>query len=163
MHVQRVRHKNIRKMPWFKGKKPASEKNSKTPASVSPAKQKKLDKCFLQAAKRGKINQMKMLLDEGADINAIDYRGHSALAYLVRENDITPIKFLIDAGVDLNAENNVMAVYFASHWSHEEMVELMLESGLRVDNETGRMAIYAAEHCDAGDIVVMLKKHGARK
>ena len=72
-----------------------------------------------------------MWLERGADINAIDKKGHGALVFATKEGDMGTLEFLIDMNVDLNAENNVLALYYASAWDLDGVVKLFLENGLK--------------------------------
>ena len=132
MHVQKFHAKNIHKMPGFKGKKPASEKNSKTPASLDPVKQKKLNNSFLSAAKRGKINEAKMWLERGAEVNATDKDGNNALMLVLeKQPEIEVTQFLIDLGVDVTAGNKFgrTPIDFTIYLDDRKNLEVLIASG----------------------------------
>ncbi|RPA77952.1 ankyrin, partial [Ascobolus immersus RN42] len=86
------------------------------------------------------LNRVKVagiLLKSGADVNAANYKGTTALHYAS-----TPeiAKLLIDAGANVNARNEdgETPLHFAQyHFTHSlEISKLLIDSGATVDNST---------------------------
>ena len=61
---------------------------------------------LMEAAARDKANEVKMLLDAGADVNTKAYDGGTALIRACYMGKTDTIKFLIDAGADASAAYN---------------------------------------------------------
>lgn len=61
------------------------------------------------AARAGNVNAVKVLLDNGADVNAVSYCGETALmcaCCMNGENGVEIIELLLEKGANINAENN---------------------------------------------------------
>lgn len=65
-----------------------------------------LDYMFINSVRRNKINDVKLLLDRGADLNIKNNKGNTALMYACLLNHEPIVKFLVDKGADLNIKNN---------------------------------------------------------
>ena len=93
---------------------------------------------------------VKLLIDNGADVNAKTENGNTALMYACENsNSVEVVKFLIDNGADVNLKNNggMTALMSASDVSHE-LIELLIKSGARVNevDDNGKSALmYACE------------------
>ncbi len=61
---------------------------------------------FFQSIKSGDAAEVERLLNKGADINAKDMEGDSALVGAVYSGSTEVAKLLLDAGADINAGNN---------------------------------------------------------
>lgn len=57
------------------------------------------------ASVRGDIDEMKILLDNGADINAIGEHGYTALHNAVEQGNINTVKFLLEQNIDTTIKN----------------------------------------------------------
>ena len=60
------------------------------------------------AATRGLINEVKVLLDNGADINNRGEHGYTPLHNAVEQSNIATVKFLLEKGADLEVKNDNM-------------------------------------------------------
>ena len=58
------------------------------------------------AAREGRVNAVRYLLDQGADVNARDNSGHNALAEATYFAQVPVIKELLARGADINALAN---------------------------------------------------------
>ena len=91
---------------------------------------------------------VKLLIDNGADVNAKTENGNTALMYACENsNSVEVVKFLIDNGADVNLKNNggMTALMSASDVSHE-LIELLIKSGARVNevDDNGKSALMYA-------------------
>jgi ankyrin repeat protein len=59
-------------------------------------------KSIHQAAYGGDINAVKVLIAEGADINALDEKGCTALAIAAQAGNFELVKILVESGADVN-------------------------------------------------------------
>lgn len=92
-----------------------------------------------------------LLIDAGADINAQDNDGNTALILICQRcdyynNEYTDtVKLLIKAGTDVNIQNNdgETALLKAIRFGHKEIVELLLKSGadINIQNNDGKRAL----------------------
>src|SRR5204863_1612456 len=64
---------------------------------------------LMTAARTGKLDAVKLLLDRGAAVNAKEsVRGQTALMWAVLENHPDVVKLLIARGADVNGQTNVV-------------------------------------------------------
>ncbi|MDA3811442.1 MAG: ankyrin repeat domain-containing protein [Spirochaetaceae bacterium] len=84
------------------------------------------------AARKRKLNMMKLLMIAGADINAISGdRNDTALIDAVSEDDLEIVSFVLNCNPDLEikSKNGQTALIIASGHNSEEIVSLLVESG----------------------------------
>ena len=109
---------------------------------------------------------VKLLIDNGADVNAKTENGNTALMYACENsNSVEVVKFLIDNGADVNLKNNggMTALMSASDVSHE-LIELLIKSGARVNevDDNGKSALmYAIISSSDIEVVKFLIDNGA--
>jgi diguanylate cyclase (GGDEF)-like protein len=100
---------------------PAVETPKPSPAS-------KLDLELIVAARAGNVKRVKGLLHSGANVDARDNRGNTALieAAFFKYPDL--VKLLLDSGADIDAGNNAgdTALTEAVRAGHDEVVNLLL-------------------------------------
>jgi ankyrin repeat protein len=116
------------------------------------------------------IEKVKSLLDKGADINARNEYGYTALMMAVeRARDVKLVNLLLDKGADVNAKNNnndkyklnQTALIYASIYEETEVVIALLEKGADVNakNNYGYSPlIMAAAHERLGNVKALLAK-----
>ena len=64
------------------------------------------DTALMLAARTGKPDALKVLLDSGADVNKVNSEGQTALMWAVAEKNAAAAKVLIDRGADVNAQTH---------------------------------------------------------
>ena len=58
---------------------------------------------IISAAKNGHVDVVKVLIQNGADVNDSDYRERTALHFAAQRGDVGVVKVLIQNGADVNA------------------------------------------------------------
>ncbi len=74
---------------------------------------------------------MKILIDNGADVNAKSYEGYTALMRAAKNGQTAAVKILIQNHADINAYNSSggSALRFAARCYHQDIVKTLLENG----------------------------------
>ena len=91
---------------------------------------------LLLAAGEGRLDAVRYLLDQGADVNARDERGRSALTEAAFNGNASVIKELILRGAELNAQSDEgTALDIATKTNHAEAVDLLKHYGARNASE----------------------------
>jgi ankyrin repeat protein len=88
------------------------------------------------AAGEGRLDAVRYLLDQGADVNARDERGRSALTEAAFYGNASVIKELILRGADMNAVSDEgTALDVATNAKHEPVAELLRHYGAKRASE----------------------------
>ena len=72
-------------------------------------------------------------LDKGADVNAEDLRGYTALMAASDTGQLKAVKVLVDKGADINAEdvNGRTALFQASKYGDKQVVDFLKARGAK--------------------------------
>jgi ankyrin repeat protein len=108
-----------------------------------------LNKEFLIAATRDDLNAVKDYLAQGADINAEDTGGDSALHHAVYMQNMDMARFLLSKGIDKEHQSHFgwTPLIAAASYKQPGMVEFLLEQGANPDAQVpngGWSALYYA-------------------
>jgi len=99
----------------------------KRPEPAKPIEPLEPTKSLHQAARAGDIDQVKLLISKGADVNAQDEKENTPLRYAAQTGKMEAVRLLVEAGADVNAgswpplraavdeDNIAMAEYLISH------------------------------------------------
>jgi ankyrin repeat protein len=117
------------------------------------------------AAEEGNLRILRLLLDHGADINAMCHLNRSALCMAVSNGHIEAAKFLLDEGADINIgmgnyHSHVLAVAANKGVNGIEMLELLMARGAQVNSDGGK-ALENAISIDNKPAVKFLLDKGA--
>lgn len=123
--------------------------------------------CLMTACKIGKLDMVKLLLENGADIRVRDNKENGVLKYVadkekVTEEDIEIALFLIKNGVDVNAQNKFdKTILFAV--KDITMAAALIENGtdVNVQDNHGATALHRAAKAGQEGIVKFLLENGA--
>jgi ankyrin repeat protein len=93
---------------------------------------------LILAARFGEVDIMRLLLDAGADIDALDGNGESAFHAVVCKNHVAALKLLYERGarvsvVSCNGESLLKVV---SHYGDDRMSVFLLDAGAPLDGLT---------------------------
>ena len=120
---------------------------------------------LLAAATEGKGEEVKELLEAGADVNAKDIWGNTALMGATKEGHEDIVQLLLDRGADVNsiAGENETALWIAAAYGHPQIARILLGHGAEVNARTrgGSTALAVAQENDFTEIVALLRDAGA--
>jgi hypothetical protein len=114
------------------------------------------------AVKRGNLDEVSMLLDNGQDINAPIDRGQTALHLAVLQDDVEMVRLLLDNGADFDVEDGQMTMaplLTAAQRGQSDMVDLLIRYGANLDsvdrsNDTSLHLAAAAGHFAAVEVLL---------
>jgi uncharacterized protein len=105
-----------------------------------------------------------LLLEQGADINALGPYETPAIHWVVRVEDLETARLLLEAGADPNIANayDLMPLHLAIENQDQAMVRLLLSSGAdpHVPDRTGENSLFLAARVGSTEIVKLLLEYG---
>jgi ankyrin repeat protein len=122
---------------------------------------------LLFAVRAGYIAVATLLLDNGADVNAIGYRRHTPLHWAVLLGKRDLILLVLDHKPDMNAAAayGETPLHLAALYAAPDVIELLVARGASLESKTGdgRTPLMVAQGRDSGrdEAVAMLRKLGA--
>jgi ankyrin repeat protein len=91
---------------------------------------------LMLAAREGRVNAVRFLLDQGADVNAHDGSGNTALGEATYYSQIPVIKELLARGANINAlANGATALDIALNRNDAEIADILKHYGGRTASE----------------------------
>ena len=120
----------------------------------------------LDAAKRGDLETLKAELRSGADVNAAQGDGFTALHWAAKTGNREVAEILIAAGADIRATTRLgghMPLHVAAAAGQAGIAEALLEAGAPGDamTSTGAQPLHLAAAAGVPEVVVSLLAHGA--
>ena len=119
------------------------------------------------AAKRGDLEEIRNLLRDGADVNAAQGDGMTALHWAADRGDRAMTEVLVYAGAEVEAATRIgqyRPLHIAARNGRTEVVAALLEAGAQVDavtNPSGSTPLHLAALSGSGDVVRTLLAAGA--
>ena len=97
------------------------------------AKEKRRDEYFIELCKFGNVGEVEEAIKEGANINAKDNYGATALMEAANEGNTAIVKLLLKHGADVNAEDNygTTALWNAELNDHQQIAKLLRSHGAK--------------------------------
>ncbi|MBI5032435.1 MAG: ankyrin repeat domain-containing protein [Chloroflexi bacterium] len=86
----------------------------------------------LQAAKDGKVQELRTLVQQGTDVNTVDAdKGMTALMYAVEFGRVDAVKLLLEskANVNLASKKGTTALMYAALAGNMDIVKALLDAG----------------------------------
>ena len=119
------------------------------------------------AARDGDIDQVQLLISQGADVNEKNRMGWTPLHTAIRNRRQALIEPLIAKGADVNAKDNSgqTPLHVAVYIGQKDAVELLIAKGADVNIMGGRgdNALSLAKKRGNTEIIDLLLKHGAKE
>ena len=124
------------------------------------------DSPVADAAERGDLEAVRELLRQGADPNAAQNDGMTALHWAAAENEAEIARTLLYAGATVRATTRLggyTPLHLAGRAGHAEVAAILLEAGADPDavTATGVTAMHFAADADAAPVVAALAAQGA--
>ena len=120
------------------------------------------DTFLIAASRQGSLKIVKSLIGYGADVNAKNNDGRTAL---MLTSNLEIAKLLIDNGADVNAKNNDggTALTRAVYWDKLEVAKLLIDNGADINakDSLGHTALTQAVNWDRLEIAKLLIDNGA--
>jgi len=122
---------------------------------------------LLHAAIRLNAQAAKKLLEQGADVNAVDYAGMSSLLIAAGRGDPDLARVLLKGGAKLDLRTKIdefTALLLAARYGQTELVAMLLDAkdDINVVSKTGRTPLFVAADADHFDTVKLLIERGAK-
>ncbi|MDH5680971.1 MAG: ankyrin repeat domain-containing protein, partial [Spirochaetota bacterium] len=118
------------------------------------------------AAYQGKLQEVKRLIQKGADVNARDSHKDTALHSAAQGGKLEVVKYLLKKGADVNAKNNngTTPLHFAAEYGHKNVVKWLLTSGADANakNTGPETPLFLAVKKGHKDIARILLSKGAK-
>ncbi len=121
---------------------------------------------WLQATTAGNVERVHVLLDAGADIDALDNHGQTALMNASHRGDAALVEALVKRGANLNhtAKYKLTALMLAVIANHAEVVRTLVAAGAdrEIKGSKGTFARTPLQYAeDHGQLqLVSLLRHG---
>jgi ankyrin repeat protein len=125
-----------------------------------------LAKFLGEAAVKGQEDMVRVLLTNGADVNADSPSGLTAVDVAAAKDQDGIVRLLIANGANVNSRNTdgTMPLYDAALHGHVTTVAILLAHGAQIDaqeSQSGTTALYAAASFGREDVAALLLERGA--
>lgn len=116
-------------------KRPDKERTVTIPGKIGILKKLFKNKPMINAAKGGNAEKVKLLLEKGADVDAKDNSGNTALIYAAVNGHIETVKILVEKGADVNAEDKdgLTALFWAYKKGYPDIELFLIDKGAIVN------------------------------
>jgi len=135
-------------------------------AATGPTPAAELDEKLIDAAFSGKVEAARSLIDQGADVNAVDAVGNPALLTATRPYNTEMVQLLVDSGAEANTAGALgdTPLLVAARTGLTDIVRILLEADADPNytrSSDGGTALMEACIFGRNDIVTLLVEAGA--
>eukprot|EP00210_Caulerpa_lentillifera_P005472 g5232.t1 len=121
---------------------------------------------LLDAAAKGDLQQLKDLLEEGADINVFGDEGLTPLLFATKNGHVSCVNLLVFRKARINLAScpeRISAIHYASIGPSRQLLEFLISNRANVNahDETGQTPLHYACHRGSSITVATLLSHGA--
>eukprot|EP00878_Enallax_costatus_P040551 GHUV01046859.1.p1 GENE.GHUV01046859.1~~GHUV01046859.1.p1 ORF type:complete len:405 (+),score=62.50 GHUV01046859.1:907-2121(+) len=120
---------------------------------------------FLNACSSGNLERIRVMLQQGCDVNCADYDGRTGLMLAAAAGSIPAVKMLLLAGAKANLTDHMggSALLEAAKGGHEQVIDLLRSKGAVLLTSGVNMAAHLCTAVYEGDmrLLVSLVKAGA--
>lgn len=125
-----------------------------------------MDREWQRAAQTGDASRLSEMLEDGADVDALDGHGQTALMIAARNGHFEAVCMLIDADADIDhtAKHNLSALMLAVLNDHLDIVEQLVTAGADLEIQgsgapdfAGKTALELAEDLELDEIAEVLR------
>ncbi|WP_307474973.1 ankyrin repeat domain-containing protein [Cytobacillus purgationiresistens] len=122
-----------------------------------------MDQEIILSAENGDVEKVKKLIKTGANIDATDESGRTAVLAAAQNNRVDTVKLLIQEGVDINIrnDNSDNVLLYAGAEGQLDIVKLAIEAGAdtTLTNRFGGTALIPASDRGHDEVVNQLLAH----
>jgi len=125
------------------------------------------DEPIIDATKRGDVEEVQALIQQGADVNEAYGDGMTALHWAAERGDLRVAEVLIAAGASVKAGTRIghyTPLHMAAKAARPEVVAALVEAGATVNAATtnsGATALHLAAIAGSADVIRLLVQYGA--
>ena len=128
--------------------------------------QTQLNNQLIEASKRGELDMVKKLIQEGTNVNHADNNnGYTPLIFASLSEHLEIVKYLAEHGANVNQADNIgtTPLIWASRAGHLEIVKYLVEHGANVNYATnyGYTPLIMASETIHFEVIKYLVEHGA--
>ena len=123
------------------------------------------DKALIQACKLGNLEEVEILIFDGANVDARDGRGNSALKWACTGKHLEVVKYLLDHGADFNAPNRdgETPLMAASYVGVPDLTVLLINYGADIEKRKQTLpVIYALNHAQDNDLNLLKNAYSTK-
>jgi serine/threonine-protein phosphatase 6 regulatory ankyrin repeat subunit B len=124
------------------------------------------DNGIVNAAEEQNFQEVKRLVEGGADVNERNSYNSTALHFAAQYGPLEIVQYLVEHNADINGKNwrNETALHYAVKSGSREVVIYLVEHGASVNdiNTSDRTNLHFAVECNSLEMVKYLVEHGAK-
>lgn len=120
---------------------------------------------LMQAAWQGSRDIVRLLVEQGAEIDAAGSSGRTALVFAIFRKKVPVARFLVSKGADLSVTiAGSTLLHEAAYQDLEEIAQILISRGLDINavNERNQTPLHRALYHGSVDTALLLLKKGAR-